>query len=371
MTAAAKSKSTKFWKVAGLVAAGLLLVAAGGLAFAWSGLYSVAASEGHLVIVDKFLRFGMQSSVRTHARAIAAPDLSDPDLLPLGAGHYYGGCMPCHGAPGHQANTVFQHSLPPPPDLVKARDVWRDRELFWLIKHGLKYTGMPGWSAPDRNDEQWAVVAFLKRMPDLSKAEYERLALGRYSEERVANEEPIKTLDADIALCARCHGSASETPTSGLIPTLNGQSAAYLMQALDDYASGARQSGVMQPIAATLSAQQKRDYAAYYSAIQMPRAPATDGRGSELAVSGDAQRGIPACDSCHGEGRHETYPRLAGQSQKYLASQLRLWRAGIPRTGPLASIMAPIAAKLTDEDIDALAAYYAASHTGAGDDEAR
>lgn len=354
----------------------LLLLGLGALAFAWSGLYSVAASEGHLAIVDKFLRFGMQSSVRTNARDIVAPDLSDPDLLPLGAAHYYSGCMPCHGAPGHASNATFQQSLPSPPDLSRAREIWRDRELYWLIKHGLKYTGMPGWSARDRNDEQWAVVAFLKRMPDLSKAKYEALALGGYDGSRIASEEPAKTLGTDIALCGRCHGDQTSDPTSNLIPRLHGQSEAYLVQALNDYATGARQSGVMQPIASTLSAEQKRLYAQYYAGVggisRETTQPTARGEATaQLALSGDPRRGIPACDSCHGASRHQTYPGLAGQSQAYLASQLRLWRDGIPRSGPLAGLMAPIAAKLSDKDIEELAAHYAISQAGAGDVEAR
>ena len=359
-------------KISGIVTiavAAALSLTAGVMLFAWSGLYSVAASEGHFAVVDKFLRFGMQSSVRTHAYGIQAPDLSDPDLLPLGAGHYYGGCMPCHGAPGHRPNAVFQQSLPPPPGLATARDTWRDRELFWLVKHGLKYTGMPGWSARDRNDEQWALVAFLKRLPDLSKGEYEALALGGYDQARVVSEEPSKTFGADIAQCARCHGDGTTAPTSQLIPRLQGQSTAYLLQALDDYATGARQSGVMQPIASTLSEEQKKTFATHYASV--PQSKRTGSvAGLALAASGDVERGSPACDSCHGPGRHETYPSLAGQSQKYLVSQLRLWRDGIPRSGPLSPIMAPIALKLTDADIEALTAHYASS-SGEADETSR
>lgn len=339
----------------------LVLSGAGAVLFAWSGLYSVAASEGHLAIVDKFLRFGMQSSVRTNAYGIVAPDLTDPDLRSLGAAHYYGGCMPCHGAPGHAPNALFQQSLPAPPDLHTARETWRDRELFWLIKHGLKYTGMPGWNARDRDDEQWAVVAFLKSMPEMSKSEYEALALGNFTQERVANDEPSKSRAADIALCARCHGDARSAPISSLVPKLSGQSEAYLLQALNDYAAGARQSGIMQPIASTLSAQQKRAYAVYYAQGQQQRQKQGNGSGATLAREGDAGRGIPACESCHGPERHETYPGLAGQSEKYLVSQLTLWRAGIPRTGPLAPVMMNVAAKLTDKEIRGLAEYYSAS----------
>jgi cytochrome c553 len=349
--------------VVALMLAGLALVAAGAVLFAWSGLYSVAASEGHFAITDKFLRFGMQSSVRAHARGITPPDLSDPNLLPLGAAHYYSGCMPCHGAPGHGGNAVFQQSLPPPPDLRHAREDWRDRELFWLVKHGLKYTGMPAWSARDRDDEQWAVVAFLKRLPDLSQAEYEALALGRAGRQSVAVEEPTPPPAIDIALCARCHGDATSPPGSGLVPRLHGQSEAYLTQALDDYASGARQSGIMQPVASLLSQEQRRTFAGYYAGVTAPRWRSETGNegGAKLATEGDPGRAIPPCDSCHGADRLASYPGLAGQPAPYLASQLKLWRDGVARSGPLAPVMAPVAKPLTDAEIDALAAHYAAA----------
>ena len=54
--------------------------------------------------------------------------------------------------------------LPPPPELSKAAKEWKDEELFWIVKHGIKYTGMPSWVAAERDDEVWSVVAFLKRL---------------------------------------------------------------------------------------------------------------------------------------------------------------------------------------------------------------
>ena len=60
------------------------------------------------------------------------------------------------------------HMLPSPPDLAVAMRPWKERELFWIVKHGFKYTGMPGWVALEREDEIWAVVAFLKKMPTLA-----------------------------------------------------------------------------------------------------------------------------------------------------------------------------------------------------------
>lgn len=57
--------------------------------------------------------------------------------------------------------------LPPPPNLARSMRPWSDAELFWIVKHGIKYTGMPGWVALERGDEIWAVAAFLREMPSI------------------------------------------------------------------------------------------------------------------------------------------------------------------------------------------------------------
>ena len=157
----------------------LALVAAGGigaLLFAWSGLYNVAASREHLAITNWFLHFTLRNSVETHAMPITAPPLDDEAMVFRGLGHYEGGCKPCHGAPGDAGNPIVQQILPHPPNLVESVKDWSDAELFWIVKNGLKYAGMPAWVAPDRDDEVWSVIAFLRRMSDMPADEYRRLA---------------------------------------------------------------------------------------------------------------------------------------------------------------------------------------------------
>jgi mono/diheme cytochrome c family protein len=150
----------------------------GGFLFAWSGLYSVAASRGHLAITNAILTFGMRNSVKTHAAGIVPPSLDSNDLITLGAAHFQSGCAHCHGAPGAPINPIAGSMLPSPPNLATSMREWRDRELFWIVKNGIKYTGMSAWVADQRDDEVWAVVAFLKRLPALDAAAYRDLALG-------------------------------------------------------------------------------------------------------------------------------------------------------------------------------------------------
>jgi cytochrome c553 len=347
--------------LAALAGAGL----AGAVLFAWLGLYNVAASTGHFVVIDHFLRFGMENSVETHAPDIEAPDLADPDLIRLGAGHYYAGCAYCHGAPGLPISPVSNHMLPPPPDLAGRVGEWDDQELFFIVKHGFKYTGMPGWPVLDRDDEVWAMVAFLRKLPGLGETQYRDLAMGPVEIEPQGGEE-IATGSADsaaIAACARCHGKAGEGPQSGLVPRLHGQPKEMLTDALHQYVDHTRSSGVMQTAAHGLKDDEIERLAAYYAGLK-PLSPASTGigdaaRGRELALRGDPDREIPACISCHAGKALQAYPRLFGQNARYMQMRLRGWRNGQHAMTETARIMAPIARELNPSQIDDVAAYFA------------
>ena len=66
--------------------------------------------------------------------------------------------------------------LPEPPYLGGVVESWKPEQLFWIVKHGLKYTGMPSWPALSRDDEVWSVVAFLQRLPGMKPETYRGLA---------------------------------------------------------------------------------------------------------------------------------------------------------------------------------------------------
>lgn len=354
----------------GLGAALLALVAAGGLAivlFAWSGLYSVAASSGHWALVELLLRFGMESSVRTHAPALAPPDLRDESLVRLGAGHFHAGCAFCHGSPGTPVGAAALKMLPPPPALDGKLSEWTDQQLFWIVRHGIKYTGMPAWPAQGRDDEVWALVAFLRRLPSLDAASYAALALGELeprpetARQIVSGEDRIETIEA----CARCHGLEAG-PRSQLVPVLHGQPRQMLETALRAYRSRERDSGIMQVAAAELDDKAVRDLAAFYAGRPPPAAPEPAprnedavARGAVLAAQGDPGRQVPACLNCHGGAGLPAYPRLSGQPARYLSGQLAAWRAGLNARTPGGIVMAAIARRLTRQQADDAAAYFA------------
>ena len=361
------------------VAVVVALLGLGGLLFATAGLVPIAASEGHWAITRVLLQYTMRSSVRTQTLGLAAPRLDDPGLVLKGAGHYAGGCLPCHGAPGEPRALVVRHMTPKPPYLPSGLGALRDEDLFWIVRHGIKYTAMPAWPAQSREDEVWAMVAFLRALPDMTPAEFERLAYGD------AIDRPGGGPDARIGLlgqpmgdalhdCERCHGADGMGRGDGAIPRLAGLDRAYLEASLRAFASGARHSGMMQPVAAGLESAQVEALATHFAALDGATGavhrcedPAAVARGAALAAAGDPARKIPACTGCHDPSaadRNPLYPALAGQHRDYLALQLRLFRDRKRGGTAYAGLMRAAAHRLEDRDIGDLAAWYAAQPGG-------
>jgi len=341
------------WKhFAGLVLAGAL----GAFLLAWLGLIGVSASSGHWKATDWFLHWVMRSSVRTAALSTKAPVFTE-GMLPMAAGHFEAGCAICHGSPALARPESVGRMLPAPPDLKDKIATWTDAELFQIVQHGIRFTGMPAWPVADREDEAWAMVAFLRRYRDLDAKRYRALA-GYAATQSTATDEVLES-------CNGCH-MPPRLDVQSLVPNLAGQSALYLEQALAAYADGARPSGTMAVAIQGLSEEERKTLAGHFSSqspafLQSTAQGSLIRRGESIALKGDAGRRIPSCLSCHDKAdANPAYPRLSGQTEAYIANQLRLFVGKTRGGGPFRALMTQAAANLQDEDIAALAAYFAA-----------
>ncbi|GGK21132.1 c-type cytochrome [Salinarimonas ramus] len=384
----------------------LVIAALGGFLYAWAGLAPISARSGHWSVTAWFLHFAMRQGVETRAAVgVEKPadvDLADPVLALRGAPHFASGCAPCHGAPGEARSAIARAMTPRPPRLEERVPDWSDEELFWILQNGIKFSAMPAWPADHREDEVWAMVAFLRRLPGMTPEEWR--AMAGLDAGRAAPEMEVSTGAAAgggtrirglldrvgegareqlVESCARCHGldglgrGEGGGGGEGAFPKLAGQKETYLYASLRAYAEDERQSGFMRPVAVALSDAEMRDLAAYYSALA-PGDGAVEAVGSEearalgaeIAARGVPARGIPACDSCHGPGTSAYYPFIAGQYEEYLSLQLEAWRAGDRGGTPFAHVMHMAAEDLTDPEIAALAAYYASlpAHGGRADE---
>jgi cytochrome c553 len=206
---------------------------------AWIGFFNVGASSGHWKITEWFLHFAMRSAVRTYALAVEVPAALPRHAIQPAAGHFARGCAICHGAPGEPRSPVVERMLPQPPDLAGTVGEWTDAQLFRIVKHGVRFTGMPAWPTQERDDEVWAMVAFLRELPSMDEATYRDLA---YGEKLAPPADAAGTLRQVLADCARCHGEDG-LGRGPAIPILAGQSEAYLLEACVPMRREAGQAG--------------------------------------------------------------------------------------------------------------------------------
>lgn len=175
---------------------------------------------------------------------------------------------------------------------------------------------------------------------------------------------------AKAATCAACHGPAGNSSNAEW-PKMAGQGARYTYDQLLHFKSGERKDPLMTPMAAPLSDEDMRDLAAYFAAqpaspgVASPDVVAT---AQKLYRAGNAAKGITACAACHlpnGAGVSAAgYPRIGGQHAVYVAKRLQAYRAAAETELEDGNykIMAEVAAKLSDAEIEALASYVNGLH---------
>lgn len=213
---------------AALAAALVAAVVVGG------GLYQVASTRQHWQVTHTLLETAMRQSVRLRARGIEEPPLADERMQLRGAGCFRDKCVQCHGAPGVAQGDIGKSMQPLPGPLVDARRYWRPRELYWVTRHGIKMSGMPAWEFRLTDEELWALVAFMQRLPDLNAARYadwmQRAPAAPACGRGTATAAPVMAVDVERGrealhqyACNACHtipGVTGSSPHVG--PPLRG-----------------------------------------------------------------------------------------------------------------------------------------------------
>ncbi|MEQ7873447.1 cytochrome c [Sphingomonas sp. ASV193] len=146
------------------IAGGLLAVAV-----IVSGVLNLTATTPHPEGWADLLHFVFKRSTAFHADDIKPPaDLDSPIRIQAGALYYSRTCAHCHGAPGLGQNPVALSMTPRPQYLPAVTRQYSPSQLFWIVRHGVKYSAMPGWPADGRDDEVWHLVAYLRAQPKMS-----------------------------------------------------------------------------------------------------------------------------------------------------------------------------------------------------------
>ncbi len=157
----------------GLIGIGafVVLVVLIGSAVMLTGSYNIAATQPHMDITERAIAAMVDASVRNHAGGIEVPELTRADTL-AGAAPFDAMCVDCHTAPGVGRAEFAQGLYPLPPKLFGVDTVWTPNELFWIIKNGIKMTGMPAFGPTHNDEEIWSIVAFTSYVRELSYYDY-------------------------------------------------------------------------------------------------------------------------------------------------------------------------------------------------------
>jgi mono/diheme cytochrome c family protein len=154
------------------ILSGVALVAAAG--FVWSGIYNIGADDTHTRPVYAVLQALRERSIDTRAHKLQLPeDLNDPARIRQGAGNYNAMCTGCHLGPGMEETELSKGLYPTPPNLAK--EPVDAAEAFWVIKHGIKASGMPAWGKSMDDEYIWNMAAFLQALPKLNAEQYQAL----------------------------------------------------------------------------------------------------------------------------------------------------------------------------------------------------
>lgn len=178
-------------KIIKIIAVFSVLVVGGGAGYIYFGLYPMGADVPHNKLSYWVLETLRERSVAKASASIEVPDLSNLELLVSGGTDYDKMCADCHLKPGQSESDLVIGMYPSPPNLSVApkdhghshADGGHDpqqklRRQYWIIKHGIKASGMPAWGLTHSDERMWAMVAFLQKLPELTSAEYRTLTTG-------------------------------------------------------------------------------------------------------------------------------------------------------------------------------------------------
>jgi hypothetical protein len=139
-----------------------------------SGAYNVAATVPHTQLERVILNSTMLHSVRAHAGKELREVWSEEQVR-KGFEEYDEMCIICHAAPGKAPTDIRQGLQPNPPNLAETSQQWSGAELFWIIKNGIKMTGMPAFGPTHQDEQIWNIVGFVRRLPKISAQEFKAM----------------------------------------------------------------------------------------------------------------------------------------------------------------------------------------------------
>lgn len=160
-----------------------------------SGVINFAATVKPSNTEAAFAKFAVGRSMAWRVSNQANPHQGDELAISAGFHHYADTCLPCHGAPGVPPKEFAKGLNPAAPKLSDSLNKLSDAQIFWIIKNGIRMTGMPALGPTHSDADIWKIVAFVRYLPGLTDEEKSELrsALGSGHQ----HDQPHETGEAD------------------------------------------------------------------------------------------------------------------------------------------------------------------------------
>lgn len=201
-------------------------------------------------------------------------------------------------------------------------------------------------------------------LPGLFAAAFLALPVGAADLAATQMGNPEKGKEKAGQICQACHGlDGNGVPGQPVWPKLAGQHPRYIYKQLNNFKAQERWNALMGPMALPLTDEEMRNLAAYYASLQQAPGvanPELVELGERIYRAGNAETGVPACSGCHGPAglgsNLARFPRIAGQYAEYTDQTLKHFRS-TERANDPNGMMRGVAARMTDQEIAAVAAY--------------
>ena len=156
----------------------LILVLVGGF-FGWQVIqHGFSARDNPSAMEGIVARTARRLSYPASVRDAKNPFAPTPEVLSEARAHFADHCAICHGNDGNGKTEIGQNLYPKSPDLRQPETQnLTDGQMYSVIHNGIRLTGMPAWGGPDKDDDSWRLVLFIRHLPQMNPQEMKEMEL--------------------------------------------------------------------------------------------------------------------------------------------------------------------------------------------------
>jgi len=148
----------------------LLILILGGLGITLLGFFPTAANVTPPHLERSLANVALDASMERHAPRVTNPLMPTDQNLEDGMKLYTMNCALCHGGLDHKASSLASSFYPPPPNLISDPPDDPEWHIFYTIRTGVRYTGMPAWDGTLAEQDMWKITMLLSHMDKLPPA---------------------------------------------------------------------------------------------------------------------------------------------------------------------------------------------------------